>query len=599
MVSARASETREPSPGLSLRSRQWWAVPILVWLFLVAASALWNHYASREHASDVARSTARAFFEEVQTSRQWNAEHGGVYVPVTERTQPNPYLEVSHRDVVTTGGKSLTLINPAFMTRQIAGIAADKDGVQFHITSLNPIRPANRPDPWEEAALTEFEAGVPECLELVERSDGKTFRYMKPLLVRSACLKCHAKQGYELDQIRGGISVSLPAEPYLRASRKREGAVWALHVGILVLGVAGIVLFLIRSRRQIVALDESREQAEAASRAKSVFLANMSHAFRTPLNSILGFSEWMRGDASLSQEHHERLTAIDRSGRELLSLVDDVLETTKATGAEATATRNAFDLYGLLDHTETTFRGRAEHKGLGFELHKLSDLSRYVAADKEKLSKVLSHLLDNAVKFTQGGSIVLRVSDERADRESDELEHRVRFEIEDTGVGIPEGDLERLFGHFEQAVIGSESEGGTGLGLAISSQLIRLMGGELTASSKVGRGSVFRFEIPVEQASDSDVDEEAPAEVEPVGERADVKTGATSVLAPDALAALPAELVDEMREATNRADLDLLNELINQVAQRDEPLATALRDLASAFEYDALCELFATQEADS
>ena len=608
---AKLLKASEPGPEPPLRSRRRWAVPILVWLVLVGGSAAWNHYASREHAFDVARSTARAFFDEIQTTRQWNAEHGGVYVPVTERTQPNPYLDVPHREVITTEDQSLTLINPAFMTRQIAAIAVDKGGVQFHITSLNPIRPANRPDPWEKAALTDFEAGAGERLELMALDSGKAFRYMEPLRVKSACLKCHAKQGYELGQIRGGISVSLPAAPYLRASRKREHAVWALHAGILILGVAGILLFLIRSRRQILALDESRQQAEAANRAKSIFLANMSHAFRTPLNSILGFSQWMQGDASLSPEHHERLDAIDRSGKELLSLVDDVLEITKVTAAEATAARSAFDLYGLLNHIEATFRSRAGQKDIDFELHKIGDLSRYVAADEEKLSKVLSHLLDNAVKFTERGDIVLRVIGEHTDRESDKLggapeeaaaEHpvpNIRFEIEDTGVGIPESDLERLFGQFEQAVVGSESEGGTGLGLAISSQLVHLMGGRLTASSKVGVGSVFRFEVPVGEASASDVGEGRAAAAEPAGERTDAVTGRKPALTPDALVALPAELVDEMREAANKADLDLLNDLFDQVAERDEQLAAALRDLASAFEYDTLCELLAIQETDS
>src|SRR5690606_32761904 len=144
-------------------------------------------------------------------TREWNARHGGVYVVVDDDTQPNPYLQHPARDLETVDGKLLTMVNPAYMTRQIADLALRVDGVHLHITSLRPIRPQNRPDAWEARALEQCEAGAGEMLALVDADGGPAHRYMAPLYVREPCLQCHAAQGYAVGDIRGGISVTMPA----------------------------------------------------------------------------------------------------------------------------------------------------------------------------------------------------------------------------------------------------------------------------------------------------------------------------------------------------------------------------------------------------
>lgn len=154
--------------------------------------------------------TSRAFFQLIVITRSWNAGHGGVYVLITEETQPNPYLDDPQRDLTTVQGLALTKINPAFMTRQISEIAAREDGVQFHITSLKPLRPANSPTEWEAQSLHSFEQGSSELGEFFDNDQHPSFRYMAPLFVTQPCLKCHASQGYKLGDLRGGISVTLP-----------------------------------------------------------------------------------------------------------------------------------------------------------------------------------------------------------------------------------------------------------------------------------------------------------------------------------------------------------------------------------------------------
>jgi hypothetical protein len=138
-----------------------------IWIVLVAASFMWNYSNARMEQQVNALQTARSFFNQVLISRAWNAEHGGVYVPVTKDTQPNPYLDDPLRDIEINGALKLTKVNPAFMTRQIADIAAKREGIHFHITSLNPIRPDNKPTPDEESVLKAFENGAQEFGKII------------------------------------------------------------------------------------------------------------------------------------------------------------------------------------------------------------------------------------------------------------------------------------------------------------------------------------------------------------------------------------------------------------------------------------------------
>lgn len=189
-----------------------------VWLVYLCAALLFGALFALEWrlindtVAAIARERGAALFSLIETTREWNAEHGGVYVPLDDKTQPNPYLRHPARDLETVDGRRLTMINPAFMTRQIADLAARVDGIQLHITSLDPIRPANQPDPWEAQALQRFEAGEAEVLALIDMAGGAAHRYMAPLFVREPCLSCHAEQGYALGDIRGGISVTMPAD---------------------------------------------------------------------------------------------------------------------------------------------------------------------------------------------------------------------------------------------------------------------------------------------------------------------------------------------------------------------------------------------------
>ncbi len=260
-------------------------------------------------------------------------------------------------------------------------------------------------------------------------------------------------------------------------------------------------------------LREAKEAAEAASRAKSVFLANMSHEIRTPMNAILGFTQLLQRDASLNAKQHASLNTIARSGGHLLALINDILEMSKIEAGRVVLNPIAFNLHDLIDDLETMFRIRTKEKNLLFVAEKAEDLPRFVLADGGKLRQVLINLLGNAVKFTQQGGIVLRVSAKRG--ESGRL--RLRIEVEDTGVGIAPEDLDKVFEYFEQTGAAA-SEGGTGLGLAISREFVRLMGGELRVVSQLKKGTRFTAEMDAQELS-GEQREPSPACPLPLGLR--------------------------------------------------------------------------------
>ena len=214
------------------------------------------------------------------------------------------------------------------------------------------------------------------------------------------------------------------------------------------------------------------EAAEAANRTKSAFLANMSHEIRTPLNAILGFSQLIQRDPALPPHQRQHLDTINRSGEQLLSLIDDILNMAKIEAGRATLSPTTFDLHALLDSIEMTYRMLTDAKHLQLTVERGEDLPRYVLTDEEKLRQALTNLLGNAVKFTEQGGITLRVDIQR----SDSAGLRLVAEVEDSGPGIAGEELGRLFQPFEQTSTGARALKGTGLGLAISQEFARFDG---------------------------------------------------------------------------------------------------------------------------
>ncbi|MEM7041350.1 MAG: ATP-binding protein [Pseudomonadota bacterium] len=247
-----------------------------------------------------------------------------------------------------------------------------------------------------------------------------------------------------------------------------------------------------------------RMKAVRASEAKSAFLAAMSHEIRTPMNGVLGMTDLLLTTDDLGDRQRQRVEVIQRSGRTLLTLLDQILDLSKIEADKLELSKEPFDLRNLIQDVHALFQARAQEKELWFDLMDRLGPVPPLLGDSMRIRQILSNFLNNAIKFTREGGAALRASA----RSTPGGLFQLRFEVEDTGIGIDADSVDRVFAPFEQASTSTSSQfGGTGLGLAICRRLASMMGGDVGAESKPGEGSTFWLQIELETAG-----EQKPAE---------------------------------------------------------------------------------------
>ncbi len=339
-----------------------------------------------------------------------------------------------------------------------------------------------------------------------------------------------------------------------RICRPGQDDVWILGIGrgqydgrAQLIRMVGLNIDISGRKRTELALErvigeaqEAQGKAEAASEAKSDFLASMSHEIRTPLNGILGFAELLLNDAALVDVQRRQVKHIRNAGAALLTVVNDVLDFSKIESGQIALDPQPFSLPALVEGSVSIIQGEAEKKGLALEVTIDRSLSDWFVGDAARLRQVLLNLLNNAVKFTGAGAVAVRVTPEAAGRAGAPA---MRFAVSDTGIGIPEAKRDRLFKRFSQVdATTTRDYGGTGLGLAISKSLVDMMDGAIGVESREGRGSTFWFTLSLPRTA-------APMRREAVARRpTPLRSGIRILLAEDG--DINRELVQQILQAT-------------------------------------------------
>ncbi|MFC1467332.1 response regulator [Verrucomicrobiota bacterium] len=511
---------KEKKENHSFRFRNVYTLGILLfilWSLIICSSLIWNNCHHNWSLEETLKNVAKSHFEKDVLYRRWNAINGGVYTTISEMTAPNPYLSTKERDITTPGGQKLTKINPAYMTRQVHELTKNKLNIQGHITSLTPIRPQNVAMPWEADALRSFERGAEQYSSITVIDGIECLRFMQPLITEKGCLKCHAVQGYQLGDVRGGISVTVPTESFRANYRGILRSIYVGHGIVWLIGTIGIFTSTAyRKKQQLIQrqyesfLREARESAESANAAKSEFLSNMSHEIRTPMNAVLGFAEVLKGKETDHQKLHW-VELIHSSGKTLLTLINDVLDLSKVEAGKLELQYGAVSLDSLLDDLTLIFAKKAEDKGIYLKGNVSPDMPIAIL-DEMRLRQILINLIGNALKFTDHGFIRLDASCTFYDKTRSSM--ALTIQVQDSGIGIPKDQQGKIFESFGQTSGQKTAKyGGTGLGLSICQRLVELMGGTIRVDSEEGKGSTFIIELhDIEVASTEGLSEKSTSE---------------------------------------------------------------------------------------
>lgn len=414
-----------------------WLLPVLASAaWLVLTFCLYRHAVQGEqaHLLELCHTRLAATAHQLMDARDWNAGHGGVYVPLSAYGEPNPWLPEKDRTLRTADGRTLVLMNPAYMSRQMAERLTEP-GFRLAIVGQAPLRPGNRADDWERRILATATQGGQVFFSGEDCLPQGRLRLLRTLAAQESCLRCH--QGHKEGDMLGGISISMDAAAYVRDLERKQRELGLLY-GLLaltgVLAVGGITSNLTLRRLQ----------AEEKSRLKSAFMGRLSHDMRTPLAAMLGMSDLLDRQDCGTEQRHTALAYLRRACGALLEMVDDITDHASLEQGDVRLRCRTFDLPACLRACADLYRPAAEGKGLELLLHLAPHLPRQVRGDGFRLRQALGNLVSNAVKFTEQGRVDVEAGGERLASGV----FLLRLDVRDSGPGLEPGEERTVFESF-------------------------------------------------------------------------------------------------------------------------------------------------------
>ena len=478
----------------------------IFWTLVIVTVFALNYRDAYSSAVAIAKAGLVESYNKDVVYRRWAAIHGGVYVPVTPDSPSSPYLEhIPERDISTPSGKKLTLINPAYMTRQAQELAEKQYGHKGHITSLNPLRPENKADEWETKALLAFERGEAQASSFELLGNETYLRFMRPFLIEQSCLRCHESQGYKLGEIRGGISVSTPWKPV------EEALVSHIHYTIMTFsGIWLIGLFGMFGARNVIKrnisererADEERLESERkllhAQKLESLgtMAGGIAHDFNNLLMGVLGNLELALTDPDLVPATRRNIEKATQASERSAELSRQMLIYSGSGFHNPTD----LDLAVLCHKSEDLLKSNIpKTTSLNFKIDK-DHLA--IRGDAEQIQRVITHLVINASEAIGAaeGEVTLRTGVMECDaaylgrsrlEDKPEPGRFVFLEVTDTGCGMDDNTLHRLFEPFFTTKFW-----GRGLGMAEVIGIVKGHDGAIIVDSQVGMGTTIRVLFP-------------------------------------------------------------------------------------------------------
>ncbi|MFH1850884.1 MAG: DUF3365 domain-containing protein [Candidatus Neomarinimicrobiota bacterium] len=470
-----------------------WPISIL-WTVAILLSLTWNIIGLKQNIVDDARLHALVAFDKDVIYRRWNARLGGVFAPVSGTTVPNPYLQgLTVRDVVTQKGDTLTKINPAYMTRQVHELLRDQSGVLGHITSLKPIRPENEADDWEKTALQAFESGAVEHSGIQSIAGVDYYRYMQPLVTESSCLPCHRQQGYQVGDIRGGISVSIPLAPLLGNA---AGSINRVTIGHVLLWLIGVVLIGLaagsirqKERDRLQAITELRdsetiyrrlsERLAETNSIKELLLDIITHDLKNPSGVISGMAE-----LALKENPKDRiLSVIKESSDNLLKCIDNATTLSRISAGDEIE-KEQLDLTGIITAIVKEFQPTLEAAEMQVSVELPEEI---IVAANPIIAEVFRNYLSNAIRYAADGR--------RLVIGSTRVGENIEIAFKDFGTTIPESQYGNVF--MRSVQLDKFAKRGRGLGLAIVKKIAEIHNAGVGIRPNQPNGNIFYISFPV------------------------------------------------------------------------------------------------------